>query len=186
MQSKLTISSLVGISFAIAIPSIFIAMAIGPLADPTKQLGLYIAHWSLKILRKIWNVITPVLWVLLGILILALVIALIPVAAALIIAAGAVVIVVIIVVYAGAFVFYFFQALWECTPYYKRRHGVKTRKKGDEEDVPVPQDNGGNEETGNEKVATRVETRGLEEENGDQHELDRDHEPGQITENSVI
>jgi MFS family permease len=112
---------IVGISIAIAIPSIALAMAIGPMAGFAKKLGRAVRYWAAYILVIIVGLIV-------GVLLTAIVIALIPVAIGLIIAA--------VPVYLFALaLFYFCKWLWKFTPHYRKRKARKIREISDLEDA---------------------------------------------------
>ncbi|RYP61087.1 hypothetical protein DL770_009852 [Monosporascus sp. CRB-9-2] len=151
-----------GISLAIAIPSIAIAMAIGPMADFTKRLGRKLGYWGVE-----------AVWLILVVLFLVLVVALVPVAAGLIIAAGGVALAAFILYSVALIVFYMCKWIWECTPWYRSREAQKRRERSDPEvaarnvgpESPVIGiDRNGEGEEGElaDEKGTRLKERGLE------------------------
>ncbi|KAE9381023.1 hypothetical protein N431DRAFT_457638 [Stipitochalara longipes BDJ] len=146
---------LFGISLAVAFVSIVLALAIGEKADLAKTMIRKIAHWGYQIFV-----------ILLLLLAIIASIALISVAIAIGIAAIAVALALFVVYYIIGIVFLILQAIWQCTPYYRKRKAKKERKRTDLEDASVlPEMKGDDKGVSAEGVAV-VETMRLEEEPG--------------------
>jgi hypothetical protein len=106
---------LVGISLAIAVPLIAIAMAIGPMANLAKKVIKWSVEWSLKILD------------------LLLVLLVIPVGIGLVIAVAAICLGALIICLVIAIILRIFRLFWECTPWYRSREARKMKERSDVE-----------------------------------------------------
>lgn len=118
----------VGISFAIAIPCIALAVKIVPVMGILKVAQRFMGRWGVKALR--FNA-----GALLIILTIVLTLALSVIAAGLVVAAGAVALALLVLYFVALVLFYLFKWIWECTPYYHRREARKRREQSDLEDA---------------------------------------------------
>ena len=116
----------VGISLAIAIPSIIIAMAIGPMAEFTKKIGRILGHWGIEVLWRVLIIIIVLIGIALGI-------ALIPIAIGLIIAAGGIALAAFVSYIVAVIIFYICRWIWKCTPRHRRHEAQKQRERLDPE-----------------------------------------------------
>ncbi|RYP58456.1 hypothetical protein DL769_008947 [Monosporascus sp. CRB-8-3] len=168
-----------GISLAIAIPSIAVALAIGPMADFTKKFGRRLGDWGMDVLSLIAAV-----------LLLVLMVALVPVAAGLLIAAGGVALAMFILYLVALIVFYMCRWIWRCTPWYRSREARKRRERLDPEvavqneghESQVDGNNRNGEGEGDEVVdekGTRVKERGPESQHdaGNGYEIEEAPQP---------
>lgn len=176
-----------GISLAIALPSIALAMAIGPMAGFTKRLGRTLGYWGMEGLR-----------LTLGIFLIIIVIALVPVAAGLLVAAAGVALAALILYFLVLIAFYMCKWVWECTPYYHRRVARKKKELSDlearnevegpeihDDQVSNKDGEGGDDEALNEKGATVTSStmkRGVE----SHGEFRNDHEVGERPQGPLI
>ncbi|KAG4434243.1 hypothetical protein IFR05_010262 [Cadophora sp. M221] len=113
-----------GISLGISLPAIALAMAIGPMAGFTKRLAHALGYWGMQALG-----------LTIGILFIAILIALVPVAAGLVVAAAAVALAAFILYLLVLIVFSMCKWIWECTPYYRRREARKRKERSDVENA---------------------------------------------------
>ncbi|PVH68818.1 hypothetical protein DL98DRAFT_628915 [Cadophora sp. DSE1049] len=120
-----------GISLAISLPAIALAMAIGPMAGFTKRLAHALGYWGMQALGLI-----------IGILFIAILIALVPVAAGLAVAAAAVALAAFILYLLVLIAFYMCKWIWECTPYYRRREARKRKERSDVENAERTENEG--------------------------------------------
>ncbi|RYP29124.1 hypothetical protein DL767_006894 [Monosporascus sp. MG133] len=164
-----------GISLAIAIPSIAVALAIGPMADFTKNLG-----------RRLAYVLSLIAAVLFAVLMVALAVALVPVA----IAACGVGLAIFILYLVAFIVFDMCRWIWRCTPWYRSREARKRREGLDPEvavqnegrESQVDGNNRNGEGEGDEEVdekGTKVKERGPESQHdaGNGYEIEEAPQP---------